>query len=149
MTGDITKYVRKQEYDPLNGKWIRATKASDIVLVGDRVTTTSTGDITINTVTTDANTVLYPYLWVSEASTDDIELAIVVGTSTQHSIRTGNPYVNTTKIEMRPEAPITKVGASSSISIVAVGMTTTADVIESWITCKREPISEKLEPNLF
>ncbi len=148
MTGDITKYLRYEKYDPQNGKWLRETKTSDIVVVGTCGTLTSTGDTIIDTVTTDANVVLYPYLFVVEASSADVEFAIVVGTSTQHSLRT-DTYNYNQKIEMRPDAPITKVSESSSVSINVYNNSGGTIDYQAYLTCKREPTPENLEPNLF
>lgn len=150
MTGDITKYLRQEKYDPLNGKWIRDVKASDIVVVGTMDQLTSTAEAVAPSVTTDANSVLYPYLFVAEACTNDVHFAIVVGGSTQHSMKT-DIYNYNQKIEMRPYAPITKVGPSSSITIVVwqdLHGVSTIDY-QAWLTCKREPIPERLESNLF
>lgn len=147
MTGDITKYIRTEKYDSLTGKWVREAKANDIVVVGNKGTLTSTGDTIADTVTTDANVVLYPYLFVVEACTNNMVFAIVVGNSTQHSLKTGL-YNHNLKIEMRPDAPITKVNESSSVSVVVYNPSGTTDY-QAFLTCKREPISSKLEPNLF
>ena len=147
MTGEITKYIRHEKYDPLNGKWLRDVKTSDIVVVGAKGELTSTGDTIAQTVTTDANTVLYPYLFVCEACTSDFIFTIVVGNSTQHSLKTGT-YDRTQKIEMRPDAPITKVEASSSVSVVVSNPSGTTDY-QAFLTCKREPIPSRLETILF
>ncbi len=151
MTGEITKYIRHEKYDSLNGKWLREVAPTDIVVIGSAgALYTATSDNIVATHTTSSNDVLYPYLFVVEACTQNVVFAIVVGGSTQHSMKT-DIYNYNQKIEMRPEAPITKVEANSSISIVVSQSDHGQGTIDyqAFLTCKREPIPERLEPNLF
>jgi len=156
-TGSNTNMNVKLEYDPLNGKFLREVKPSDIIVLGGHLrpnTTTcassTSGFITVGTFTTDANTVLYPYLMVITSNINDTEFGLVVGTTTMYTVltTTANP---TFKIEMRPFAPICKVPASTTLYLVAMGITntTTTNLIQGYVTCKREPIPERLEPASF
>ena len=148
MTGEITKYIRHEKYDPLNGKWLREVAPTDIVVIGARgVSYTATSDTVVDSHTTSSNDILYPYLFVVEACTSEAVFAIVVGGSTQHSMKTDNYNFNQ-KIEMRPDAPITKVNASTNISITMYNPSGTTEY-QAFLTCKREPIPERVEPNLF
>jgi len=154
----------KLEYDPMNGKLLREVKPSDIIVLGGRLSPNTTtcasatsGWIVVGTFTTDANTVLYPYLMAVTANcpttTNNLggtEFGLVVGTTTMYTVMTTS--INPTyKIEMRPTAPICKVNPSTTLYIIAMGITdtNTANMLQGYVTCKREPIPARLEPASF
>jgi len=144
------RHVRVEKYDSLVGRYKREIKGSDIIVCGDKkrpgVTDTATW-WDFATITTDAYTELFPYLFTGHATHTRAQFVLIRGaTETMGSIQmagTGNQTYHSPDCE----CPLFRIGPSSSVKILIPPdiTTSTVDTYAAFLYMKREPIIEYAE----
>jgi len=147
MTADSTTWSRVEKYSPLSGKFIREIRPCDFFEIASTAGTTPSvsGDFTLCSGTTDANSELY-ITAVGYATTNKTTFVVVKGTSTIMPVWVNdNSNVN---IIGTYDAPLGKVEKSTTVSIIAKNATTTG-TYTAYLVARREPIESKIEPEQF
>ncbi len=132
-------WVRTEKYDPLTGEFVRDIRTNDIV----PTTVRSAAGGTIVTSTNGANTNLYPYIFTVQSVTGFAIVALMAGTTTLGIYATGTNEEMASFIST-PEAPLGKVPASTSLSVVVVATETGNATIAVTVVSKRVPINSKI-----
>ena len=132
-------WVRTEKYDPLTGKFVRDIRTNDIV----NTTVRSVAGGTIVTSTNGANTILYPYIFTLQSVTGFAIVALMAGTATLGIYATGTNE-EMMSIVSTPEAPLGRVPASTSLSVVVVSTETGNATIAVTVVSKRVPINSKI-----
>lgn len=133
------RQIRVDKYDALLGRYMRDVKATDIVIVGNKGTPTTTADWDIDSETTDADTQLFPYLFTVHSTNTAAQFIVYVGASTMSSLQVDST-ANQTLQAPGSDTPIFRVPASSTVKITVTGITSTADIYAAFLYCKREPL---------
>ena len=136
-----------EKYDALHSKMIRDIKTTDIFNI-EGVGAGTVAATAVATGTTTANQELYPYMWIagvdSGAGLAHI-FALVAGNDTVAYLLVDGTSVHLkNKIISTPEAPIHRLGASSTYTIIVVGPAAGVNYY-STLVCKREPILTRVE----
>ena len=133
------RVVRVDKYDALLARYMRDVKCTDIVVVGNKGTPTTTADWIIGTETVDADTQLFPYLFTVHSTNTAAQFIVHVGTSTVSSLQVDST-ANQTLQAPGCDCPIFRVPAGETVKVTVTGITSTADEYAAFLYCKREPL---------
>ena len=138
------RHNRVEKYDPLTGRFVRDIKTTDIVNVFGKGSPAAANTVAWDqtTVTTDANTILFPYIFSAHATTAGQVVMYADGSTIASLLVDGT---NQESIITNCNCPITRIGPSSTITLTWLNATATADTYCAWVVAKREPIISKVE----
>jgi len=140
--------VRVDKYDPLEGRYIRDIKTTDIVNIYAKASPTSNDTVSWDmvTYTTDANSQIFPYIFGAHhcGTSTCPQFILVNGTTTIMALQTDN-LGEGQNLVTGCNCPLTRVAESSTITIVVNNATSTTDTYCAWIVAKREPILSVVE----
>jgi len=138
-----TAFQRTEDYDNLNGTWVRKIKTNDLMnFVVDATTNSTTGDVTLASTVVGTNEAVYVYALASRNDGTNVNVALRVDGTNVWTFRGSQDNVSV------PEAPFAVVFEGSTISWVALGYTTTATTFYCSAVGKIEPIPARIEPQL-
>ena len=139
---------RVDKYDPLEGRFIRDIKNTDIVTLFAKESPTSNDTVSweMGSYTTDAYAQIFPYIFSAHhcGITTCPQFLMLVGSTTVAAIQT-NISGEGQNLVTGCDCPITRVAESSEITIHVLNATCTTDTYCAWITAKREPILSIVE----
>ena len=133
-------WVRREKYDPLTGHFYRDMRTNDIVITTAR---SAAGGTAIASSTNGANTELLPYIIHAGAETGWAVFSVMAGAATLGIYFTGTTEEQL-NIVSTPEAPLGRVGASTTLSVNVLATETSGATINVTIISKRVPIESKV-----
>jgi len=140
------RHVRVDKYDPLYGRYSREIKATDIVIVGDKSTPSSTAtDFDLATTQTDANHALYPYVFTVHSTNTAAEFIVYDDSTTALSLQVSDK--SSVTINQPADSPLMRIAPSSTVTITVPGhlINNTTDTYAAFLICKKEPIPSVVE----
>ncbi len=138
------RHQRVEKYDPLTGRYKRAIKGSDIIICGGKqrpaVTDTATW-WTFATLTTDAYSELFPFLFTGHSTHTRAQFILIRGANETVGSIQMNGTENQTINSPDCECPLFRVAPSSTVRILVPPdiCTSTVDTYAAFLYLKKEP----------